>query len=234
MATPNTQRAKICGICAQDCSNRPRTRDDQGRYYCRACVERAKREHRSRVASASRSGSATPSQRDSRVAEDECQIQLHDVEAAPPPPPLPVIVDDPEEDAEDLTLCWSDAARIARNVLGGVPEFIAQPWVAFVVPAVMFGVLYAAARGGGDATAIYISLSLLFGFTITLLVYVLAFYEGLGTGLLTLCLPFYILYFVFAVNENPYVKAVYGAALLAVAAAPTLPLPEALTQGLVP
>ncbi len=33
---------KICSICGQDCSGRPRTKDKRGRYYCRACYERAK------------------------------------------------------------------------------------------------------------------------------------------------------------------------------------------------
>ena len=30
---------KICVICGEDCSNRPRTKDARGRYYCMACYE---------------------------------------------------------------------------------------------------------------------------------------------------------------------------------------------------
>lgn len=32
---------KICRICGEDCSNRPRTKDRKGRYYCRECYKQA-------------------------------------------------------------------------------------------------------------------------------------------------------------------------------------------------
>lgn len=32
--------AKVCVICKQDCSGRPHVKDRQGRYACRACVEK--------------------------------------------------------------------------------------------------------------------------------------------------------------------------------------------------
>ena len=31
--------SKICGICAEDCSDRPRVKDQKGRYFCKACVD---------------------------------------------------------------------------------------------------------------------------------------------------------------------------------------------------
>lgn len=31
---------KVCVICKQDCSGRPHVKDKQGRYACRACVEK--------------------------------------------------------------------------------------------------------------------------------------------------------------------------------------------------
>ncbi|MEZ6242959.1 MAG: hypothetical protein R3B57_07945 [Phycisphaerales bacterium] len=34
-----TPRQRICRICGQDCSDRPRVKDAKGRYYCRACAE---------------------------------------------------------------------------------------------------------------------------------------------------------------------------------------------------
>jgi hypothetical protein len=34
---------KICALCGEDCSGRPRTRDARGRYYCATCYERARR-----------------------------------------------------------------------------------------------------------------------------------------------------------------------------------------------
>lgn len=38
---------KICGICGQDCSDRPRTRDKGGRYFCSACYDAAAARKRS-------------------------------------------------------------------------------------------------------------------------------------------------------------------------------------------
>ena len=35
---------KICLICKQDCAAKPRVRDNQGRYYCKACIANRKQE----------------------------------------------------------------------------------------------------------------------------------------------------------------------------------------------
>lgn len=35
-----TANAKVCIHCQQDCSNKPRLKDETGRYACKACVER--------------------------------------------------------------------------------------------------------------------------------------------------------------------------------------------------
>jgi len=32
---------KVCALCGQDCSNRPRVRNARGRYYCKSCYEQA-------------------------------------------------------------------------------------------------------------------------------------------------------------------------------------------------
>jgi hypothetical protein len=38
---------KICAICGEDCSSRPRTRDPKGRYFCSACYREASAKGRS-------------------------------------------------------------------------------------------------------------------------------------------------------------------------------------------
>ncbi len=40
---PATTMKKICVICGEDCSGRPRTKDPRGHYYCLPCYEQAKR-----------------------------------------------------------------------------------------------------------------------------------------------------------------------------------------------
>lgn len=36
---PSPTSAKICGLCGQDCSNKPRIKDNAGNYFCKACME---------------------------------------------------------------------------------------------------------------------------------------------------------------------------------------------------
>ncbi len=45
MSTATPPPAKVCTRCGQDCAGKPRVRDQQGRYLCKACVERVKAEH---------------------------------------------------------------------------------------------------------------------------------------------------------------------------------------------
>lgn len=40
MSETTPPSAKVCIICKQDCSKRPRTKDLQGRYTCKSCLEK--------------------------------------------------------------------------------------------------------------------------------------------------------------------------------------------------
>src|SRR5262245_56479338 len=51
---------KICGICGEDCSTRPRTKDAQGHYYCRDCYEKARQQKAAKPASAPAKAAAAP------------------------------------------------------------------------------------------------------------------------------------------------------------------------------
>ncbi len=44
------QPGKICVICGEDCSGRPRIKDPRGRYYCRSCHELAAQRGQTRAA----------------------------------------------------------------------------------------------------------------------------------------------------------------------------------------
>jgi hypothetical protein len=39
---PEPTTAKLCTVCGTDCAGRPRIRDQQGRYICKECFDRAK------------------------------------------------------------------------------------------------------------------------------------------------------------------------------------------------
>jgi hypothetical protein len=41
---------KICRVCGVDCSNKPRTKDSKGRYYCKACYEKILRAKKAQAA----------------------------------------------------------------------------------------------------------------------------------------------------------------------------------------
>jgi hypothetical protein len=106
-----------------------------------------------------------------------------------------------------------------------VAEVLKQPWVAFVLPAAFFGILYAAATLNNDMALLYHVADTLFGLVVVVLVLVQAFRESLGTGLLTLCVPFYVLYFVFAVNSSGHLKALFAVSIASLVAGSCLPTP---------
>jgi membrane associated rhomboid family serine protease len=55
---------KICVVCREDCSDRPRTKDSKGRYYCKPCYERALKRYREKQAVAARRKGHDPSPED--------------------------------------------------------------------------------------------------------------------------------------------------------------------------
>ncbi len=77
---------KICGICHQDCSDRPRVKDQRGRYFCKACA----------MAHAGRAGP-----RAAATAEpDERPYNLDDAEPGASPLPIEML-----DHAERSTPC---------------------------------------------------------------------------------------------------------------------------------
>ncbi len=40
MSNEPASAAKVCKVCKQDCSNRPRQRDKEGRYTCQDCLDK--------------------------------------------------------------------------------------------------------------------------------------------------------------------------------------------------
>lgn len=47
---------KSCTVCGVDCSNKPRTKDTQGRYVCKECLQRAQAAHRAKQDAGERKG----------------------------------------------------------------------------------------------------------------------------------------------------------------------------------
>jgi len=60
----------------------------------------------------------------------------------------------------------------------------------------------------------FIGTAALYTLTAHIIVVVAAFRESVGTGFLTLCIPFYALYFVFKVSDSDTLKVLYTAAVI--------------------
>lgn len=74
--TPKPSPAKICIACGQDCSTKPRTKDLQGRYTCRECLEKAQRQaaapaHKMAPPAAAPAAAARPGTSDPIPLEDD-------------------------------------------------------------------------------------------------------------------------------------------------------------------
>jgi len=84
---------KICVICHEDCSTRPRTKDQHGRYYCKPCYESAISAKRAKLSEASQP--PTPIENDPAPSLDmidaSTMIGLADEVAATDPEPIPAL-----------------------------------------------------------------------------------------------------------------------------------------------
>lgn len=96
-----------------------------------------------------------------------------------------------------------------RAPSGDAPWYkTAYPYLGVVV--LLLGIFYLLGRSNPVFFLGFLVVALLYMLTTSILVLVAAFREGVGTGFLTLCLPFYAFYFVFKVNENDTLKILYG------------------------
>ncbi|MCK4658634.1 MAG: hypothetical protein KAV82_03845 [Phycisphaerae bacterium] len=229
---PAEQRSegKICRVCGEDCSTRPRTKDRAGHYYCTPCYEQARRRKAARAA-----GKTDPPPRPKTPAGDSSLNLLTAIaeqEATASALPIePVSCKGCGVPVQrgtvictrcgyNLTTGQRVSAAIpkrARGTSGGVGNISAvltKPWFAFVGPLVVFGILFAAAWTDEELASLYLIPQTLFCSVIGIAVLVQAFRNSVGRGLLSLCVPFYQIYFVFSVNDSPHLKAFYGVAIL--------------------
>jgi hypothetical protein len=86
------------------------------------------------------------------------------------------------------------------------------PYLGFVF--VVLGVLYFLGRQNPGVMLGFLGVAALYSLTAHIIVVVAAFRESVGTGFLTLCIPFYALYFVFKVSDNDTLKVLYTAAII--------------------
>ena len=124
------------------------------------------------------------------------------------------------------TACGYNLATGQRTVAGrpaalgkpAAPKYDA-PWYKTAYPYLgavflLLGVLYFFGRENPDIMLVFVGVAALYCLTVHIIVAVAAFRESVGKGFLTLCVPFYALYFVFKVSESDTLKVLYGSAVL--------------------
>jgi len=96
---------------------------------------------------------------------------------------------------------------------GDVPWYkTAYPYIGVVLATL--GVLYFLGRQNETMMMAFVLVAVLFYMTVHIMVLVAAFRESVGTGFLTLCVPFYAIYFVSKVSDSQTLKILYTAALI--------------------
>ena len=71
VAAGTTPDEKRCAICGVDCSNLPRKKDERGRYYCLACLDRIAAQTQNDAAEPP--ARSAPTSRELRHLSDDCQ-----------------------------------------------------------------------------------------------------------------------------------------------------------------
>ena len=88
----------------------------------------------------------------------------------------------------------------------------AYPYIGIVVTTL--AVLYFAGKTNPTAALAFGIIVMTYLIGVHILVAISAFQEGIGTGFLTLCLPFFAIYYVFKMNDDETLRILYGVALL--------------------
>ena len=152
--------------------------------------------------------------------------------ATPPPPPPSTATGCPScgtplpRGAVLCTVCGYNVATGQRTVAGrptalgkpAAPQYD-TPWYKTAYPYlgvlfVVLAVLYFLGRENPGIKLAFVGTAVLYTLTAHILVVVAAFRESVGTGFLTLCIPFYALYFVFKVSDSDTLKVVYAVAVV--------------------
>jgi DNA-directed RNA polymerase subunit RPC12/RpoP len=112
------------------------------------------------------------------------------------------------------TVAGKPAALGRPKAPSGEAPWYLTPWPYVGVVVLLLGTFYLLGRSHPPMMLAFVGLTVLYVLTTHILVLVAAFRESVGTGFLSLCIPFYALYFVFKVSESDTLKVLYGCAIL--------------------
>jgi hypothetical protein len=112
------------------------------------------------------------------------------------------------------TVAGRPAALGKPSAVSGEPKWYQSPYPYLGFVLAVLGVLYSLGKSNPAMMLAFVGFALLYVLTAHIIVLVAAFRESVGTGFLTLCVPFYALYFVFKVSESGTLKVLYAFAIL--------------------
>lgn len=211
---------KLCVVCGEDCAGMPRTKDAQGQYYHKECFERELEARKRRRAVASPEPPPAvgfepePMSMLDEIVDDavggadaqrtctSCgnSLAAHDV-----------ICMNCGFNAQTGQVMKQDVKKAKRD--GGSSSEMASSLLRSpaIVSLVIMGILclllvVANSSGSEDVILLVRGVVGLAALAMIIFIWVIAFMESIGQGFLTLCLPFYIFYFILAVTDNQWAK----------------------------
>lgn len=236
MATPLINQppsgGKLCSICGVDCTNKPRTKDEKGRYICADCIAKAKETKQVLANPPKPKPAPEKGLVHSGLEEDNSFLlelggQALATEQGKECPKCGVM-----RTSRDI-LCLScgynfetgkqvkvkvEKAKVVREP--GAPKPAGDNSGTYIAllgvlgGAIVIGVIYTMlpAKGSDIVTASTTMITLRRGFRLALSIprfYVAyqAWQEGSTIGFLTFLIPFYDLYYAFSISDDPWVRA---------------------------
>lgn len=206
---PNKTAVKICGICGQDCSHMPRTKDTHGQYFCVGCYAVAVRRRTARRIHPAPGRIAGGSNRVDRGSRSPNLLDMGFENAMPVmagPPGAGGVA--PMAQGFFADRDWPTFGGFAAYCRGHLYELLDRPWLVFLL---MLGTLVLLAAKATTSP----------GWQEPLIAYVVAvnvlaglwglrcaYREGLLCALAFLFVPFYGWYFVYGRSERPLLKVV--------------------------
>lgn len=223
---------KICVICGDDCSSKPRTKDAHGRYYCTSCYQSALRVRKNSGA------------KQSPLPADEVAIDL----VSPQDEGEKMSRNDSLEGIVALTLCPGCGTSIGSGsvictncgydfrtattlqvMTGSAPENriassitvagLLRPQFVGVAVLAVYGLLaYVAVNSRSDGAFVMFSVwHGLFMLNAVAFVLIAAFRTSIIQGFLTLFVPFYMFYFALAVEKSAWVRWLFAVGIAGIA-----------------
>ncbi|MEM7227333.1 MAG: hypothetical protein AAF432_00815 [Planctomycetota bacterium] len=230
---------KTCQICKQDCSGKPRTKDKRGQYFCTPCYEEARRklEAKKRARAAQPIASPNPNTEadvfgggDPFPQTDEPDLLgellgLNDDTNAPPActncgAPMVagsvICVQCGFNVASGLatTTAVAKAPKKPSKARLKTTGALSSPWAHFLIVVGVIGATMAMIVIAPVFFLIGLGAMVVHGIGVGLWTLVASFTDSILRGLGCMFVPLFVLFWVFGMNENPYLKAHYGAAMV--------------------